>query len=256
MISNKLKKIKNDISLGVFSKTSDSQVIEILCNPDADFIILDMEHSYNNLYSISEGLKLCIANGIVPIVRVPNFQSDLIGKALDAGAYGIQVSNIKSDKETKKIIDKFYFHPLGNRGLCRYVPAAKFGSASLDSYLKEAQDKLLIIQIENVGALTCLKNICKLKGIDILFIGPYDLSQSLGYPGQIERPEVIDSIKMIIEKANEYKIKTGIYIDDIKNIKKWKNIGVSYFACSVDLSIFNKAVNQHFSDAKEKLLGN
>ena len=124
---------------------------------------------------------------------------------------------------------------------CRFVPEADFGTKDKQEYFRDENSKQLIIQIEGTDAIQQLDEILSVDNIDIIFIGPYDLSQSLGIPGDISNPKVTDLINEIIRKAATVNKSVGIFTDTSEDFKKYKSMGVSYIAHSVDLNVIAEA---------------
>lgn len=229
--------------LGIFSKTLDSNVVEATGFAGADFIILDMEHGPINWSTIQNHARAAKVSGIKSIVRVTGCDDNSIGSALDAGVDGVQVPNITSAQMAQEAVNAARFSPLGSRGVCRFVKDAHFGQKDRNLYFKEANEKLVILQVEGKEGVAQIDEILQVEGFDILFIGPYDLSQSLGIPGQIEDPRIVDLCKDLAQRTQESGIGLGIFVDTIEQAQKYKNLGLSFIAYSVDLSIYREAVN-------------
>jgi 4-hydroxy-2-oxoheptanedioate aldolase len=140
------------------------------------------------------------------------------------------------------------FFPMGERGVCRFVRAANYSSLPREEYFRKANDILIIIQIEGKDAILDLDNILKVKGIDIVFIGPYDLSQSLGVPGQVSHPKVIEAMNDIVKRARALGIVVGTFTDTPQLADLWKKAGVQYISYSVDVGIFTNACSQLVKD--------
>jgi len=226
---------------GPFMKTGDPAFVEIAGYTGFDFVILDMEHgpvSYENLQQLIRG---ALVAGILPIVRTPDKRIISVSKSLDLGALGVQVPHMQSAEDALSVVSAARFHPIGERGVCRFVRAAAYSSAAAEQYFKNANQSLLIIQLEGKKAIENLDNILGVEGIDILFIGPYDLSQSLGYPGDTDHPEVIGMIRKIVEKARARGKMLGTFTDTLESARKWKDAGIQYLSYSVDVGIFTDA---------------
>ena len=156
-----------------------------------DYVILDTEHGPTDIENQQNNIRACELRGILPIVRVPYIDDNVIGKALDIGAMGIQISQIRCAEDVKKVIKYAKFYPEGERGVCRFVRAADYSSLNRNAFFKKENEKIIIIQLEGKEAIDNLDEILEVDGYDIIFIGPYDLSQSLGVPGQISHPKVL-----------------------------------------------------------------
>ena len=240
LIRNFKEKIKNQPVFGPFSKSTDPAFIEIMGYSGFDFVILDMEHGPNGLLNMQNLIRAAQLTNIVPIVRVKEDNHSLMANVLDIGAAGIQVPHVKCADDVKEIIDMARFSPLGMRGMCRFVRAADYSNINGDDYFKYANEALLIIQIEGKEGVENLDSIIKQGGFDILFVGPYDLSQSLGVPGQVEHPAVEKTINEIVKKCKEKNIVVGNFNDNFKMAKKWIRLGVKYISYSVDVGIFSE----------------
>lgn len=243
-VNNFKQKLQKTSVLGCFSKTTDASIIEIIGISDFDFVIIDMEHGPIGLESIKNHFMACELNNLTSIVRVPHYKSELIEKVLDLGADGVQIPSITDEKQVREIINKSKFFPRGNRGVCRFVRAAGYSDINRNEYFAESNDKLIIIQLEGIEGLRNYEKIVEIEEIDIIFIGPYDLSQSLGVPGDIENKIVVDEIVKIVKKATEKGKLIGTFCDTLNQLNFWKSLGVSYLAYSVDYAILLEALRK------------
>jgi len=250
VISDFKEKIKKEPVFGVFSKAGDPAFIEIMGYSGFDFVILDMEHGPNSLDNMQNLIRAAQLTNIIPIVRVKEDNHSLIASVLDIGAAGIQVPHIKCVEDLKEILNMAKFSPLGMRGMCRYVRAADYSSISGTDYFKYANESLVIIQIEGKEGINNLDSIIEHGGFDILFIGPYDLSQSLGIPGQVEHPLVENTVKDIVRKCSEKNIIVGNFNDTVSIAKKWTSLGIRYISYSVDVGIFSDGCKRAISSLK------
>ncbi len=232
------KKAKETNVLGFFSKTTDASIIESAGYSGMDFVIIDMEHGPIGTETLKHHVMACNASGMVSIVRVESFESHHIGKALDLGANGIQVPSVTSANQVRKVIDEAKFHPNGHRGVCRFVKAANYSSMDRFEYFKDANENIIVIQIEGIEGVNAFDEIIEIPGVDIIFIGPYDLSQSLGLPGQITHPEVLAYIEKLHDKATQMGIVLGTFCDTPELLLKWRDLGLGYLAYSVDIALF------------------
>ena len=233
------EKIKNnEFVYGIFTKSQDPMFVEIQGISEYDFVILDSEHGPYSVSQQQNNIRAALLRGLLPIVRVSELSENMIGKALDIGALGVQVPQIENAKQAKKAVKYARFYPYGERGVCRFVSAADYSAKDRNEYFKSSKDLLVILQLEGVQAISNLDEILEVEGIDIIFIGPYDLSQSLGVPGDIKNPKVLNAMINIVEKAKEKNIVVGTFTDDYEMVTKWKNMGVQYISYSTDSGMF------------------
>lgn len=243
---NGAEKFRNQLfktgAIGIFSKTSDPAFIEIMGYAGADFVIIDLEHGPNSVQTAQNLVRAAELAGAAPIIRVKEGNESIIGEALDIGAAGIQVPQIETAEQAENVIKRMKFAPEGERGVCRFVRAAQYSATNRFEYFKHANEAVAILQIEGVSGIQNLNEILRVPGIDVLFIGPYDLSQSLGITGQIDHPLVEEKIREITKMCMQKGIATGIFVDSLENALKWKTSGVRYISYSVDTGIFYEAV--------------
>jgi 4-hydroxy-2-oxoheptanedioate aldolase len=228
---------KGDVLTGVFCKTTAPEFIEVLGHAGFDFCILDMEHGPVNLETLQHLIRAAEVSDILPIVRTRGCSETDVAQPLDLGAAGIQVPQMTSKADAEAVVNAAKFAPQGHRGVCRFVRAAKFSALDRAAYFEQANRSLVILQLEG----TCLgeyEKIADVPGVDILFIGPYDLSQALGIPGQIEDPRVLGKMQEIIAVAKRKGKTIGVFADTLPQAQRWIAAGVQYIAYSVDVGLF------------------
>lgn len=236
---------------GPFMKTGDPAFVEVVGYSGFDFVILDLEHGPSNELLLQNLIRGAQIANLCPIVRVSKLDEVLIGKALDVGAEGIQIPQITSSKDAVLAVKASKFSPLGERGVCRFVRAANYSAMDRFQYFSESNGNLVILQLEGKEAIDNLDEILAVSGIDVIFIGPYDLSQSLGMTGDVNHPLVEEKMRYIIKKASEKGILTGTFVDTVEAAKKWRNVGVSYISYSVDVGIFYETCKNLISNIRE-----
>lgn len=236
--------------LGTFLKISDPAMAEIVALAGLDFVIVDMEHGAFNFESAQNMIRAAQLRGIPAIIRVGSLNHILIQRALDIGADGVQIPQVNDRDGAERCVAYSKFHPLGERGVCRYVRAASYSKTRKNDYFSRENEKLLIIQIEGSRGIENLESILQVEGIDVFFIGPYDLSQSLGIPGDVTNKKVTGLMKKAVELAAGYGKTIGTFTDTIDEARYWLQLGVAYLAFSVDTGVICDA----YSHAKEEIL--
>jgi len=155
------------------------------------------------------------------------------------GAAGIHVPQVETVEMAQLVVNSSKHHPLGNRGLQVYVRSASYGACGAADYLAAANhDSTIVVQVEGEKGVSNLDAILALEGIDVAFIGPYDLSQSLGFPGQLRHPRVKETMAQVIERARKTGKHIGTYCDDVETALGYREIGISYLTVSIDAYIF------------------
>jgi len=227
---------------GVFCKTNDPFFIHVLGKAGFDYVILDNEHGPNAIRETFPLIAAAKANGMHPIVRVGKLEDITIQRTLDLGVAGIQIPQIQCKEDAEKVRRFSKFYPKGKRGMCAFVMAADGGLMEKKEYFSsQNEDVAVIIHIEGTEGIDALDDIIAVEDIDVIFIGPYDLSQSLGIPGEVNNPILIEAIQKIVEKCQAKNKHVGIYVDNIETAKRYKDIGVKYISISTDVNIFARS---------------
>ncbi len=244
MRANELKRKieRGETVLGPFMNCCDPSFIEIVGLSGFDFAIVDMEHGP---LSVETAADLCRAGqraGLDPIVRVRKNDAPQIQRALDIGSAGVQVPQIETRGQAEAVVRAAKYAPLGMRGISLYTRAGDYtvnGLAGITDQLNEEQ--LVIIHIEGVRGLENLDDIVTVPHIDIIFLGPYDLSQSFGIPGQVNDPRVVNGMKDAVVKIRAAGKAAGTFAGDTDTAKRWIDLGVQYMSLGVDVGMFADA---------------
>ena len=247
MKKNNLKEVVKEGKnvFGPFMKFTDPAAVEIMGFAGFDFVIIDAEHGPISMQNAQNMIRAAETANITPVIRVANNDEALILRALDIGAQGIEIPQINSKSQAIKAVRSVKYAPQGERGVCRYVRAANYSSMDKFEYFKSANNETMIIaHIEGVEGINNLNEIMSVVGIDVIFIGPYDLSQSLGIPGEVNNPLVTEKMKEVVLKCRENKVAVGTFADDVETAKSWVSLGVQYMAFSVDVGILYEASKQ------------
>jgi 4-hydroxy-2-oxoheptanedioate aldolase len=227
---------------GPFCKIQDPAIVEIAALSGFDFVIIDMEHGPFSIESAQNMIRAAEARGITTVIRVTENSETLILRVLDIGARCIQVPQICNKKDAERLVKATKFYPKGERGMCRYVRAAEYTNIGPTDHFGKANDSVItIVHIEGIEGIDNLPEILKVDGIDVIFLGPYDLSQSCGVPGQVHHEKVVSKMKDAVKLAREHGKAVGTFTESVENAKKWKDIGVQYISYAVDVGLIMNA---------------
>lgn len=222
-------------AFGTFNWLTGPECVEILGAAGFDFVVIDMEHGPHGQDHLPNLLRAADAAGIVPIVRVTKNEPTLILRALDLGAKGLHIPQVNTGAEAAALVQAARYWPQGERGFAPGTRAARFGALGTEEYIAQANaDPLLIIHIENQLGVANLEEILAVPGIDVVFIGPADLSQSLGIPGQLNHPRVVELVQTTIAKAQAVGLPVGIFALGPEDAARWIKAGVTYLALGAD----------------------
>lgn len=233
-LKNLRNKLKSGASIGSWIQISNSTISEIVGNSGYDWAAVDLEHgqiSYESLPDIFRSLEL---GNTLPLARLAEASPVDCKKALDAGAVGVIIPKIESSEELIEMRDATSWPPSGKRGV-GFSRANLFGKY-FDEYSIESQNPFLVAMIESKKGLENIDEILKVKGLDAIFIGPYDLSASIGKTGEFSSKSFANSISLIKEKCKNNRVPCGIHVvqPSPKDLDIRINEGYKFIAYSMD----------------------
>lgn len=218
------------------------QAIALCASQDWDYIILDTEHNDYNIQSLADFSLVAKYEKIGFFVRVPDKLYYQMAQMLDVGAEGLVLPQVKTKRETEEIIKSTKYSPWGKRGVSISETVTRFRNYDLLEYTKWANEEIMtIIQIESEEGVNNAKEIVSTKGVNAVMIGPADLTQDMGIPGQISHPKVEEAFREIILQCNEHGVAPGIHLSNFEDVKKWHNEGMRFITYSYDINFFKEA---------------
>ncbi len=227
---------------GCFTRYPDPALNEFVALQGWDFMVLDGEHGTLEPYDVENLVRVAELRDVTPIARVPTNQPHIILRFLDTGAQGIHVPWVNSGEEAERVMQAAKYQPRGLRGLAG-IRAADYGqTVPLGEYVQEANaETLIVVHIETADAVERIDEFLAIDGLDVLFLGPTDLSQSLGIAGQRTHPDVIAAMSKVIEAAKGTGIATGTLVSTADEGLFWQEKGLHYIATSVESLIRSNA---------------
>lgn len=230
---------KQEIVWGPSLKLRDPAIIEILGHAGIRSVVIDQEHATLSEESIEHLIRTSILVGVIPVVRVAENRAPLISKALDMGAMGVVVPHVTTGEDAVAAVRAAKFFPLGERGLDPTVRAGSYSFQEPDAYYQHSNDHTaIIVQIEGADGVANAADIVGTPGLDAVFIGPYDLSQSMGIPGQVRDPSLRQAMVDIVALCQEVGVVVGTFAGNMPDLEHWLGAGIRYFWYSTDNLMF------------------
>ena len=240
--------------IGSWITLNNPSIAEIMADSGFDWLCIDMEHSVTD-YAEAQQLILAVqSKGIKAYVRVGENNTRIIKRVLDAGADGIIVPSVNSALEAQKAVDSIKYPPFGKRGV-GLSRAQNYGFGFEEYRDKKSKEIKLIVQIEHIDAINQLDLIIQTKGVDGTFIGPYDLSGSLGKPGQWEEPEVIEALAKYEQTVKKYNKWIGYHViqPDFNLVKEKIDKGYNFIAFSLDVLFLGTLLRTQMEHLKNQI---
>ncbi|MBK97396.1 MAG: 2,4-dihydroxyhept-2-ene-1,7-dioic acid aldolase [Balneola sp.] len=249
------KKLKNkELSIGTWVNIGHQSVIEVLGMAGFDWVTLDIEHSPMSLETIQNLLGHIRATGMEGLVRVSKNEEVIIKRVMDAGADGIIVPMVNSEEDAKKAVNFVRYPPHGKRGV-GLSRAQKYGYGFSEYKEWTNNNSCVIAQIEHIQGVNNLEAILTVNGIDGIIIGPYDLSASMGYPGEYERDEVKEALRSVVEMVKKSDKSLGFHVIESKFSKLKEKIdqGYTFLAFSLDFFFLGDRAREEMEKLNQEL---
>jgi 2-keto-3-deoxy-L-rhamnonate aldolase RhmA len=218
--------------LGCFLTWPTAGMVEILGLAGFNFAVSDAEHGFHGIESIENLVRAADGVPMPAIVRPPRFDSDVVSRSLDAGAAGVLLPRVDGAASVRTAIENVKFPPEGRRGLGG-VRANRYGTQPLGEFVRESNERTVVaVQIETPGALDEVASIAAVPGVDVLFVGPNDLTQALGIPGKFDDPRYRAALASVASAAKENGRAAGIMVGRREQIPELSEMGYRFFTTS------------------------
>jgi len=222
--------------IGLWSSLASHYSVEVIAGAGFDWLLLDTEHSPNDLESVLSQLQAAAPYDTTPIVRVPWNDMVTIKRVLDIGTQSLLIPYVSSAQEAKDAVAYTRYPPAGVRGVAGTTRASRFGRVK--DYAKRAHEELcVLVQVETQAALDHIEAIAAIEGVDGIFIGPADLHASLGYTGETANPKVKPLIDDAIRRIRKAGKAPGILTPLEADAKHWLSCGALFVAVGADVGL-------------------
>lgn len=251
MCKLKKKLQHNELTIGTWQTINNTSVTEILSQSGFEWITVDIEHSAITINEMQDIIRIIELYNISPLVRVGENNANLIKRAMDAGAFGVIVPMVNTKNDAVKAVESVKYPPVGKRGV-GLARAQKygFGFEEYKEWLKK--DSVVIVQIEHIDAINNLEEILSVPGVDGSIIGPYDLSGSLGVPGEFDNPEVKKALNRYEEMSSRLNKPLGVHVVQPipDEVNKFMQKGYKFIAVGLDTLYLGNKIREVISTIK------
>jgi len=239
-LQEKLKSGKQ--AFGTWNVINSPMLVDVIASTGIDFIVIDAEHGAFSYETAQTLVGVCQSYQVSPIMRVGEVNESLILRAMDIGMHGVQLPNIQMAEDAQRFVKYAKYPPIGARGFSPYTKAGLYDVNNAKAMLEAAnQNTLLIVNIEDEIGLKNLADIAKVDGIDVIFIGLFDLSKALGVPGDVGHKRVLNKLDEAIEIVHGCHKKVGSIASNYEMLNTLKGKGLDYMTYSVDTGMVKDA---------------
>jgi 2-dehydro-3-deoxyglucarate aldolase/4-hydroxy-2-oxoheptanedioate aldolase len=244
--SVKQRLARGEVVLGTFAlEFSSTGLPRLMAEAGAEFAVFDMEHTAWSMETIRSLMAVTPRARMVPVVRVPATEYHFLSRVLDAGALGIMVPMVESKAQAERIVQSCKYPPQGRRGAAFTVAHDDYTAGDVAAKIASANaETLLIAQIETAAGLEQVGQIAAVPAIDVLWIGHFDLTNSLGIPGQFAHPEFQRAIERVVAATNQHGKAAGYLVSDVREAQLRLDQGFRCLAYQADLWLYQNALRE------------
>ena len=240
------------LTVGSWITLAHTSIAEIMAKAGFDWLTVDMEHSAITLDQAQPLIQVIELSGCTPLVRIGENNPNLIKRVMDAGAHGVIVPMVNIKEDALRAVSAVKYPPLGERGVG--LARAQGYGLEFEKYRDWVnKESIVIVQIEHIKAVKNLEEILKVEGVDGFIIGPYDLSGSIGRPGEFEHPEVKAALKKVIEVSKKLNKPAGFHVipPDVNALKQKIEEGYKFLAFSLDTLFLGQTCRKAMEEVKK-----
>lgn len=203
-----------------------------------DFVIFDMEHGRCDIQLLELMIASCRGSRIVPMARVPDLNFAPLSRVLDLGARGVMVPRVETRQQTEEIVRQLKYAPQGKRGVALGVSHDLYRAAGPEFFAQANEETTVIIQVETAKAFENLEAIISVPGIDVAWIGHYDLTVSMGFPAQFDHPDLLKAMDNLVSVCKKYGVAPGFLPPSQESAADWISKGFRMMSLGSDIGVF------------------
>jgi 2-keto-3-deoxy-L-rhamnonate aldolase RhmA len=211
---------------------------------DLDFVIFDMEHGRCDIALLSEMIASCRGSNIVPMARVPDVNFAPLSRALDLGARGVMVPRVETRQQAEDIVSQLKYAPAGNRGVALGVAHDLYRAGTPEFFRQANEEIAVILLLETARAFENLEDIVSVPGVDVAWMGHYDLTVSMGIPAQFEHPRFLAAMDALVAACRKHGVAPGFLPPTPQSAVHWIDKGFRAISLGSDIGVFLDGVRK------------
>ncbi len=254
MISLKTRLQKGEVTIGSWITLGHPSIVEIMAKSGFDWLTIDMEHSAIGMQEAQQLIQVIELCGVTPLVRVGENNPNIIKRVMDAGAHGVIVPMVNTKEDAIKAVNAVKYPPVGTRGVG--LGRAQGYGMEFDKYKEwESKESVVIVQIEHIQAVENLEDILNVEGVDAFIVGPYDLSASIGKPGEFNDPEVMKQLDIVKKIAKKNNAVAGFHVipPEAEELLMKVKEGYKFLAFSIDTLFLGQSCRRELNKTLNEL---
>lgn len=233
--------LSGETVIGAFLVIPSPTTVEI-CARTLDWVLIDLEHGMATEADLPAMMMASKGTGATPLVRVEIGNRPRVGRALDLGAQGVMVPQVHSTQDAQAVARWLRTQPVGERGIALFTRGMDYGVRGHEGVATRHEDLLGIVQIESAAAVESAREMAQIDGVDVLFVGPTDLTHALGIPGRIDEPVYDDAIREVAAATAAAGKAAGVLVWKPEDVGRYASMGYTFFGLSSEGMLLDRAV--------------
>lgn len=242
-------RLSRDVLAGTFLNLGSATAVEIAAGTGFDWLLIDMEHGSGSVAELRAQLLACRGCGAAPIVRIPSVDPDVVKFVMDSGGAGIMFPYVTTAELAARAVEMMKYPPIGSRGVAGIIRATDYGRTWAKYFAETNERSLVVVQIETPEAVAASDQIASVPGVDVLFVGPLDLSVNLGHPGDFSTPTFAAALKTVVESCQRHGKTAGI-LSRPELVDSHRELGLRFLALGSDSGAVVSAMQQNLKSIR------
>jgi 2-dehydro-3-deoxyglucarate aldolase/4-hydroxy-2-oxoheptanedioate aldolase len=239
-----------DTVFGTFIFSASPLIVEVAARTGLDWVLIDLEHGSADESQLMPLLMALGATPATPLVRVEAGERIRVGRALDLGAQGVMVPQVHTAEQARRVARWMRTQPAGERGIALFTRGMDYGSIGHRGATERHRGLLSMVQIESQAAVDDVEAIAEVDGIDVLFVGPTDLTHALGIPGQIDHPTYREAVARVGRACQSAGKAAGVMVWQPEDVARYTPLGYRFFALTSEANMLDRALRLELDSAR------
>ncbi len=245
-------RLRSEVLAGTFLNLGSATAVEIAAEAGFDWLLIDLEHGSGSLADLRAQLLAARGSSAAPIVRLPSIDADGVKFVMDSGAAGVMFPYVANAAEAARAVGFMKYPSTGSRGVAQVIRATRFGR-DWKKYLNEANERsLAVVQIETPEAASQADEMAAVPGVDVLFVGPMDLSVNLGYPGDFTQPGFLQHLQNVVAACEKHGKSAGI-LSRPELVEQHRSLGFRLMALGSDSGAIVQGMQNNVAALKKMM---
>jgi 2-dehydro-3-deoxyglucarate aldolase/4-hydroxy-2-oxoheptanedioate aldolase len=241
------------VSGPIINEARSVSTVKMMALAGHDFLFIDMEHAMFNWETVHNLVQMALVTDICPLVRVTDLQYALVARALDTGALGVIIPRVESREQVEQAVSFAKYPPLGRRGAGGEGRNAYERMNAREAVETSNAESMVVVQVESRAGIAEIDEIANVPGLDVICVGPQDLSISLGVHGDFADPKFVEAIEQIVAVSSTYGVAVGMVEREAANLEGWHQRGCRFLVCNTESNMIYQSAARDVEEIKRLL---